>query len=469
MTSVLRPGVKAFAVAISRRWQALVCVGVFCVLAIVLYGGSPFSTHYLPACACGDAQQEVWFLAWPAYAIAHGLNPLYSPFVAYPRGINLMSSTAMPLLGVISAPISLTLGPVASYNVLMALAPVLSASSLLLVLRRWVRWWPAAFAGALLYGFSPFVYAEGNSHLFMTFLPLPPLLLLLLDELLIRQQRSPRVIGALLGLVAAAQLLISMEVLAIAALLALVGIAPLALLHPEAARRRLAAAGPGLVAALAVFAVVGGYPVFMYLAGTQHVGARQHPTVVYRTFYNDLLGTIVPTNYQLVGAHGWKATGNSLAQGDLVDHASYLGVPLLIALAYFSIRYRRQGIVALFSLLAVVSFVLTLGPTLHVDGGAHIAFLRLPYDWLLQVPLLNGVLATRFALGLYLAASVVLAVGLDRLRGDLARRAPAGVNHHLLPSTACIAIAGVALLPVVPSAAYIRAPLHLPSCLITRA
>ena len=432
-------------------------MAVFCVLSGVLYGWSPAATGYLPACACGDAAQEVWFLAWPAHALAHALNPLYTNFAAYPRGINLMSSTSMPLLGVLSSPISLTLGPVASFNLLMHLAPVLSATSLLFVLRRWVSWWPAAFAGALLYGFSPFVFAEGHSHLFLTFLALPPLLLWLLDELLLRQQRSRRVIGGLLGLTAAAQLLISAEVLAIAALMGLLGIALVALRHHTRLRPRLVAAAPGLAVALLVFVVFAGYPVFMYLAGTQHVGARQHPTVVYHTFYDDLFGTVVPTKYQLLAAHGWQVTGDSLAQGDLVDHPNYLGVPLLVALVFFAIRYRRVGIVALSSLLGLAALILTLGPTLHVDGSAYISFLPLPYDWLLHVPVLNAALAPRFAVFMYLAAGIVLAVGLDRLRADLGRRLTVG-----MPGLLASAVGIAALIPVLPSSAYTRAALPLP-------
>jgi hypothetical protein len=437
-------------------------VAVFCVLSEVLYGGSPVSSGYLPACACGDAAQEVWFLAWPAHALAHALNPLYTNFAAYPRGINLMSSTSMPLLGALASPISLTLSPVASFNLLMRLAPVLSASSLLFVLRRWVRWWPAAFAGALLYGFSPFVFAEGHSHLFLTFLPLPPLLLWLFDELLIRQRRSPRTIGGLLGLAAAAQLLISAEVLALAALMGLLGIVLVAVRHHATLRQRLEVAAPGLAVALLVFLLLAGYPLFMYLAGTQHVGARQHPTVVYHTFYDDLLGAVVPTKYQLIATHGWQATGDSLAQGDLVDHPNYLGVPLLLVLGFLAIRYRRVGIVALSSLLGLAALILTLGPRLHVDGSAYIRFLPLPYDWLLHVPLLNGALAPRFALFMYLAAGIVLAAGLDRLRADSGPRLPLRAPSRFA-SIACAIVGIAALVPVMPSAAYTRAPLAVPS------
>lgn len=453
---------------IRRHWQPLLCVGVFCFLSEAVHGwASPFTTHSLPGCACGDASQEVWFLAWPAFAITHGLNPLFSSYVAYPHGINLTSSTSMPLLGALAAPISLTLGPVASYNLLVWLAPILSAASLLFVLRRWVRWWPAAFAGTLLYGFSPFAFAEGHSHLFLTFLPLPPLLLLLLDDLLVRQQRSPRVTGALLGLVAAAQLLISAEVLAITTLMAFAGVILVALRHPSAVPERLASAATGFVVAVGVFAVLAGYPLFMYLAGPQHLSVPQHPRLVYRQFHEDLLGTIVPTSYQRFGAAGWKLTGDGLTQHDPVDHANYFGIPLLAALAFFSLKYRREGIVLVACLLGVASLLLTLGPTLYIDGSAYLAAISLPYGWLLHLPFLDAALAPRYVLIAYLTAAIVLSVGLDRLRGELRRNARAPAHRGPLASAVCVAVGTVALIPLLPSGAYARAGLPLPSFFAT--
>ena len=61
------------------------------------------------------------------------------------------------MLAALFAPITLTAGPVAAYNVAMILGPVVSGLALALALGAWVeRWWPRAAAG-LLYGFSPFV------------------------------------------------------------------------------------------------------------------------------------------------------------------------------------------------------------------------------------------------------------------------------------------------------------------------
>ena len=77
-------------------------------------------------------------------------------------------------------------------NVALTLAPVLSALAMFALLRRWVRWAPAAFVGGLVYGFSPFLVTElALNQLNIAFLAIPPLVVMALDELLVRQRRSP--------------------------------------------------------------------------------------------------------------------------------------------------------------------------------------------------------------------------------------------------------------------------------------
>ena len=57
--------------------------------------------------------------------------------------------------------------------------------------RRFVSWWPAAFVGGLLYGFSPFTAATANAHLFLLFQAIPPLVILFVHRFL-RRARRPR-------------------------------------------------------------------------------------------------------------------------------------------------------------------------------------------------------------------------------------------------------------------------------------
>ena len=99
----------------------------------------------------------LWFFQWPATALAHGENPFYSTALFHPGGFNMLSQTSVMGLSVPLVPVTWIWGPVASLNVASTLTPAITAFSAFVVLRRWAPWTPAAFAGGLLYGFSPFV------------------------------------------------------------------------------------------------------------------------------------------------------------------------------------------------------------------------------------------------------------------------------------------------------------------------
>src|SRR5205807_2430734 len=116
------------------------------------------------------------------------------------------------------SPITLTLGPTFSYNVLITLDLALSAWCAYLMIRRYVRSHSAAALGGLLFGFSPYVIAHAEGHPHVTTAFMLPLLFLLLDDVLARQRHSIRRAGLALGCAASAQLLLNEELLASAAL-----------------------------------------------------------------------------------------------------------------------------------------------------------------------------------------------------------------------------------------------------------
>jgi hypothetical protein len=153
-----RPAPGQPARSVHRYRPVLIAGGVYLVLAVLLWWNvwtsHPTSTT---TCGCGDSSLFTWFLAWPAYAISHGLNPLYSTAMFHPAGVNLLSNTAEVGFGIVLAPVTWLFGPIATLNVALTLSPALSALAMFVLLRRWVSWSPAAFAGGLLYGFSPFV------------------------------------------------------------------------------------------------------------------------------------------------------------------------------------------------------------------------------------------------------------------------------------------------------------------------
>ncbi|HEY7200121.1 MAG TPA: hypothetical protein VIC57_07920 [Candidatus Dormibacteraeota bacterium] len=420
----------------------------------------------------GDPQQFMWFLRWFPYAAAHGSNPFFSDFADYPGGVNLLWNTSMPLVGFLLWPVTTGLSPLVAYDLMETLALALSAWTAFLLLRRLVISPLAAGVGGLLYGFSPYMFAQSLGHPHLTVAFLPPLMLLLLDEI-VRVQRRPAVwLGAALAAAAVAQFFISEEVLVVTGLTAGVILVVAAALWPHEALARTSRAVPALLVAGGLFAVAVAWPVWFQLRGPQRITGTAHEPNVY---VNDLLGFWVPSEIQ------WLAPARLLRvsarfSGNSSEWNSYIGVPLTLLLSFTIIRWWRDGWVRLAALSGAVVAILSLGITLHVAGSVKpwlpvfavgLAFLLLPRSvparvlvlltfgaWLAlwKLPLLSSLLPSRLMLLVYLMAGLLVAVFVDRALG-LGRR-------RLALAGAALA---VALAPLVPRLPYLSTPFHEPA------
>ncbi len=359
----------------------------------------------------GDFTQSVWFLDWIPNALAHGLNPFFSNAIFVPTGVNLAQNQASPLLGLMTAPFAPVLSPVVRANVVMLLGMPLSATAAYVVLRKWKVWGPSAALGGLIYGFSPYMVSQGLGHMQLIFVPLPPFIALTVASIM-QRSGSPRRLGIQLGLLVAAQYLISPEVLATVAIFTVVAVACVAI-HRRAdvaalARTALKPFGVALAVAIVLLA----YPLWMLLAGPQH--STGTAVGIPNGFHNDLLNFVVPGPLEKVSL-GMRSIGARLNVGGVPNEdGGYIGVPLLVLagiLVWFSRRSPRMQLTAV---LLVGAALLSLGPDLAVDH--HLSDIPLPFVLLEHFPLLDNILASRisFEVGAFLAA--VIAFGLDDLR-----------------------------------------------------
>jgi hypothetical protein len=401
---------------------AIVAVACYCVLAVLAYWpASPLDSSVIPGATTGDPVQSIWYLEWVPFALFHGHNPFFTNFIDYPSGVNLASNTLASALGLGASPMTLILGPVATYNFLLRLALASSATSMCFVLRSWTRWWPAAFAGGLLYGFSSYMSEQGPWHLSLAFMPIPPLIFWCLNELFVRQRRSPRWTGILLGLLCAVQFLIHAEVLADCVLIGTVGVLALAITRRREAMDRARRILPALGWAAACFTLVCAYPIWLLVAGPQHLTGPVAPIWFISQDHLDLLSPIRRNIVvHIVYANGSPYLSHGI-QLITVNNSGYLGFPLAALIAICAISQRRLRIVRLAMLLGLVSFVLSLGPRLTLNGTS--TGIPLPAILLTHVPLLDDMVWNRWALFETLFACVVLSVGLDRWFGYLRRMA----------------------------------------------
>lgn len=395
---------------------------VYALIALIpdfpIYPGDP---SRVPTFLGEDIVQTAWFLEWTPWALLHGKNLFETNLLNVPLGVDLAQNTGIPLLGLLASPLTLTAGPVASENFLRWIAFFLSAYAAFAVLRRFVDWAPAAFLGGLLYGFSPYMVAEGSVHLNLVFVPLPPVILYLCFELCVTQRRPAVRTGAWLGLACAAQFFISDEVLTTTALIAAIGVFVLFFTCIGHVRSNAGHALLGIAIAALILCPLAAYPVWLAFHGHAHyVGPAQGSHNVYNA---DLLGPVLPTSNQLVTPEHLRSISAGLVGNNPQENGSYLGIPLIVVCGVILWRYWRRLWPIFLTLMALTAFVLSLGPELVVNGHAHDLPFGLPFRKIDRLPALNNILPVRFSLYVAFFVAVLIAYGADQYRRDvLARR-----------------------------------------------
>ncbi len=432
---------------------AIVC---FAVPAVILWwhvwAGHPSSTL---TCGCGDPAQQVWFTAWPAWAVEHLHNLFFSGAVNVPDGANLLSNTSGTLVGVALAPVTWLFGPVTATNVALTLAPALSAWGCFAAIRPLVTWKPAAIPAALVYGYSSaMVTSLVFGHVSVTVLVLPPFLFTTLHEIVVRQQHSVRRDGLVLAALLVAQFLISPEVLVMCGLLAVVGLVAVVAAGWRHVRARARHAVRALGLAVGVTAVLLAYPAWYGVAGPQSVSG----TLFYLAPISGvpLSGVIVPGPYEAF-ANAYVRFGGYL--GRIGPPPDYVGGGVALAAVGSAVVARRRPLTWLLVFMSAVSLLLALGGALLLTPSS-LTHVWLPWRALSKLPILKEILADQFAPFLALFVAFLLAVGLDafyvasrrpiaRTRRLHARRTSWIASHLTLVTAAVTTLVGVvALVPV---------------------
>src|SRR5438445_8458382 len=459
----------------------------------------------------GDPQLAIWFLRWQEFALAHGHNPLFTTYLDAPQGVNLMWNTTAPLLGVALAPLTATLGGVFAYNVAETLGLATSAMAAFVMIRRYVQATDAtgtiaALVGGALYGFSPYMAAHALGHPPAVTIFSAPLMLLLFDDLFVRQTRKAMRAGVALGVLAAVQLLLWEELLLAEAVIGVMGIAVLlsfrAVTRPNepltrVVRQRWAYAARGLAVAFATFLVLAAVPLSIQFFGSQTVhGAVWAPN----QFVTDLLAFIVPTPLQAV-APAFAARISEHFSATIYEWSGYVGIPLIALLAY-AVRdlcrrglTRQAGLVGIFAVMGVFVALLSMGPVIDVAGRTlplPVALIPLAIVFVVRrrvahpgmrraarlimwtflavwgatifVPIVSDVIPARLMLFVFLFAALVLAIWLDHALRK-ARTAGRSLTVRALP----LALAGLVLVPLFPRQPFPTMPLAVPSFFTTPA
>ncbi|MBV8195627.1 MAG: hypothetical protein JOY80_08875 [Candidatus Dormibacteraeota bacterium] len=366
--------------------------------------------------------------------MGHAPTPLVTTYENYPAGVNMMWNTWIPAAGFVLWPVTALWGAVASYNVVMTLGIVLGSWFAFLLIRRHVASTLPAAAGGLVYGFCPMIMAQALGHEYLVLSAVTvPLVVMLVEELLVRQRMRKPLLAFLIAAVGIVQFFISEEIFVTELIAAVVLGAVLAGAHHSEVRQRARYAWRVLLPAAIAVGIVLVVPIAVQLTGPSRASGAIHSADIFLT---DPLNLVLPTSVQWISP-GLLQHLTTHFTGNASEWDGYLGVPLLGILVYVLIRFWRVALVRVTGLTTIVIGILSLGPHLH--GIGRVTPIPLPWWIPAHLPLLQDIQPNRLMLYVYLGAAIGLAFALQhvaKLRFGAARALALGV---------------VALIPLVPA------------------
>ncbi len=391
-----------------------------------------------------DGWQNYWNLWWVKTALVEKFtSPFFTDILYAPTGVSLLFHTLNPFNGIAFLPVQLAFGLIPTYNAAVVFSFAVGGLGAYL-LARWVlgpggsRW--AAFLAGAVFTFAPYHVAHLLGHMqliALQWLPFFALYLLRAVENSHRGRRGLREVGlAVLFLVLVAlcdwyyvfYCLIFSAVVAVWVLVARRGG------DPTGASLRDGRNPSGLVAIAAIWllAALVLSPLLVPMVREALSASYMVPDAGQsRTFSADLLAFVTPQGFHPLWGE-WARGASARFTATISEYTVFAGYTVLaLALVAVFARWQgRRGMKGLWISVALVFFILSLGPALHVGGNTALlpggGEIPLPYALLERLPFLDIMRSvSRLDVMLMLALGVLAAGGVTSLTRWLSGRAPA--------------------------------------------
>src|SRR5580692_9064527 len=382
------------------RWADCAAVAFYLALAFWVTSGL---WRHADALALVNGGSDVPFFEWTLVhatrIFTHGENPLFTPQMNAPNGVNLMANTGLLGLTVPLVPVTLLFGPAVTFTIMLTAGLAATAWAWYHVLARHiVGHWPAALVGGLFAGFAPGMISHVNGH--------PDLVNQFLIPFIIWRAISLRTArdGVVLGLLVTWQAFLNEELLFQTGLALTVFVTVYAVFRPAEVRARVRPFLSGLWPALLTAGALLAYPLWFQFYGPQSYRGLPETVLGYGT---DLRAFTAFSRSSLV-RHGASVS----SYGGPPEENTFFGGPLLIATGLIVVwLWRRRVAVRALTVVALVFAVLSLGQT--VKFGGHTVLQHGPMSLLDHLQLFDSVVPTRFGLALIPLIAIMLAFSVD--------------------------------------------------------
>jgi hypothetical protein len=353
-----------------------------------------------------DPSLSMWFLAWWPFAISHHAGPFFTDLIWVPQGINLAWTTLIPLPSLTVSPITASLGPVASFNLLCFAGPPLSAWSAFLLCRYICRSFWASMLGGYIFGFSAYVLQKQTcGQLDLTLVFLQPLAVLLVVRAIIGGISRAKFIGWTV-LLLVAQFLICIEVFATMSVFGAMALLLGWSFAPPQARAHITRILPDLFVAYAISAILLSPYLYSMFGKGLPGGAFWTP----ESFSADLWNFVVPSTATQLGITAMFTRMSANFASGACEANAYIGLPLiLITASYAWNHWRRDPVGKLLVDSLIIVCVLAMGPIIHAGG---VGIMQGPAKILTRLPLLDRVLPARLMVYAFLIVAIVTSLWL---------------------------------------------------------
>jgi len=387
---------------------ALFAFVIFLTLSILLFGRSLLGHLGTAYIGIGpDPALMMWSLVWWPHAVANHINPFLTDVLFAPLGLNLTWQTTIPFASAISSPVTLTLGPVAAYNILCLAALTFDAWCSFILCRYLSRsFWPSCIGG-FIFGFSAFFLGHlvfGDLHMLVAFAP--PLIVYSAARRLAGEISQHRLV-LMLTLLLTAQFLQSLEIFATMTMCGAIALTlGYTVVSQDVHKRQIVSLiGPVIVSYVLALAIVS--PFLYYFVA---VGFTSKPVWPPSYFNTDLLNFVIPTQTNQIGRLSQLAAISTNFPGkSIAENGSYLGLPLILVTVLFSRRCRQESSAKLLIYFLLMICVLSLGPVLHVGG--RLVSVYLPWR-VLELPVLKNAMPVRLSIYAFLDLAIVASLWL---------------------------------------------------------
>lgn len=391
----------------------------------------------------GDGALQPHGFWWIKKALGSFKNPYYTDYYFFPQGANLAFGMGMLTEVFLTLPVSILFGVNQAVNISFFLGYLLSGYFVFLLAHDLTGDKRAAVIGGITFAFIPYHFSHVPLQSIISNAEWIPFYLLMLNRALESSNKK----WALFAGLAMALIILSDQLQSIFAVMITAAIVPFFLIRTKnvdgKTRIRLHNDLSGVCVRLLIIVLVSAlassiylWPAFDFLIKHREsikIGIFEHGGA--NLFSADLLGFIVPPSYNPIWGGALKPIGNSFFLG-------YMPVFLAALSVFFLFRHKT---VRFLSGMITVTFILSLGVTLHLNGTWQWdgAFYKLPYFYLSDFPPFSYIRCPyRFHLLTTLALALLASFGAHYLlsSGKLNKRA----------NVVCIIISAIILLEFLP-------------------